>query len=125
MNELERKIGDAAFAGCCTNRAAGQGPTVILAGHFAVFTAGARAHDLLDEPRIIAAHTDMVDFSRESWIAACNVVAQGDAQAGRSPHADSAREAPNLLLLVDDIQFVRPALPDRGAGERQIGRAHV
>jgi len=118
VDELERRIGDAAFARATGGRAAGPGTTVILAGHFAVFTAGARANDLLDEPRTVAAHTDMVDFSRESWIAACNVLARGDALDGRGPRADGGRDPANLLLLVDDIQFVQPALPDRGARER-------
>lgn len=79
-------------------------PTAVLAGHFAVFTAGGRANDLLDHPRALGAHTDMLDFARASWTAACDVI---------SWHG-SAR----LLVLADDIQFVRPALPDRGARER-------
>lgn len=78
--------------------------TVVLAGHFAIFTAGGRARDLLDEPRALAAHTDMIGMARESWVAATDLCAQ---TAGL-----------RLLVLMDDIQFVRPALPDRGARER-------
>ncbi len=78
--------------------------TVVLAGHFAIFTAGGRASDFLDEPLTLAAHTGMIEFARQSWTAACDVV--------------SAMRGPRLLVLVDDIQFVQPALPDRGARER-------
>lgn len=78
--------------------------TAVLAGHFAIFTAGARAHDLLDEPRSLSAHTDMIDMARGSWIAAADLLARVD--------------GPRLLVLMDDIQFVQPALPDRAARER-------
>lgn len=78
--------------------------TVLLAGHFAIFTAGGRAHDLLDERDALADHTQMVGMARDSWRAAAGLCAQ---LAG-----------PRLLVLMDDIQFVHPALPDRGARER-------
>ncbi|MEA3246955.1 MAG: hypothetical protein U9Q74_12435 [Gemmatimonadota bacterium] len=78
--------------------------TVVLAGHFAVYTAGGRASDFLDEPRALAAHTGMIEFARQSWLAGCDAVVS----------APGAR----LLVLADDIQFVHPALPDRGARER-------
>lgn len=78
--------------------------TAVLAGHFAVFTAGGRANDLLDHPRSLGEHTDMLDFARGSWTAACDVIV--------------AHPAARLLVLTDDLQFVRPALPDRGARER-------
>jgi hypothetical protein len=78
--------------------------SVVLAGHFAIFTAGGRASDFLDDPKSLAAHTGMIDFARRSWAAGCDVVA--------------AAPGPRLLVLVDDIQFVQPTLPDRGARER-------
>jgi hypothetical protein len=84
-------------------RGADPASTVVLAGHFAIYTAGGRAADLLDDP-LATQRTDMVEFARQSWIAGCDAVA--------------AAPAMRLLVLVDDIQFVRPALPDRGARER-------
>ena len=83
---------------------ASRADTVVLAGHFAIFTAGGRASDLLDEPRAVAEHTDMVTFARDSWTAACDALGSDRAE--------------QLVVLVDDLQFVRPALPDRGARER-------
>jgi hypothetical protein len=80
--------------------------TVVLAGHFAIFTAGGRATDFLDNASPVAGHTDMVSFTRSTWTAAIDVLSK--------PAFDDAR----LLVLVDDLQFVRPALPDRGARER-------
>jgi hypothetical protein len=78
--------------------------TVVLAGHFAIFTAGGKATDFLDEdPTRMSKHTDMVHFARATWLAGCDAVALTQAK---------------LLVLVDDLQFVRPALPDRGARER-------
>lgn len=85
-------------------RGADPATSVVLAGHFAIYTAGGRASDFLDEPRALAGHTGMIDFARRSWLAGCDAVAT----------APGAR----LLVLVDDIQFVQPALPDRGARER-------
>jgi hypothetical protein len=80
--------------------------TAVLAGHFAIYTAGGKAADFLDDPSPMSAHTDMVGFARSSWTAACEAVAP--AIGGQA----------KLLVLVDDLQFVRPALPDRGARER-------
>lgn len=78
--------------------------TVVLAGHFAIFTAGGKATDFLDEdPSLMSKHTDMVNFARATWLAGCDAVAPTEAK---------------LLVLVDDLQFVQPALPDRGARER-------
>ena len=106
-DDLRRQIEAAVGTGAAPR---GQGEsrdaanTVVLAGHFAVFTAGGRANDLLDEPHAIAEHTDMVGFARSSWGAACDAI---------SPNSSE-----QLLVLTDDIQYVRPALPDRGARER-------
>jgi hypothetical protein len=80
--------------------------TVVLAGHFAIFTAGGSATDFLDNANPVAAHTDMVEFTRSTWTSALEVVARPENLAAR------------LLVLVDDLQYVRPALPDRGARER-------
>jgi hypothetical protein len=78
--------------------------TVVLAGHFAIYTAGGKATDFLDEdPTRVSRHTDMVHFARATWLAGCDAVASTQAK---------------LLVLVDDLQFVQPALPDRGARER-------
>ena len=82
------------------------GETVVLAGHFAIFTAGGTASDFLDGPSTISAHTDMVAFTRSTWSAATEVLSRHEAEGAR------------LLVLIDDLQFVRPALPDRGARER-------
>jgi hypothetical protein len=111
---LRRRIADAtAGAGPGARAGVPASATVILAGHFAVFTAGGRAGDLLDEPRDLSPHTDMVEFTRNSWAAACDVVS-----AVAVKGAAAAVAAPKLLVLMDDIQFVRPALPDREAQER-------
>jgi hypothetical protein len=78
--------------------------TVVLAGHFAIYTAGGKATDFLDDdPARLSKHTDMVNFARATWLAGCDAVASTQAK---------------LLVLVDDLQFVQPALPDRGARER-------
>ncbi len=81
-----------------------RGQTVLLAGHYAIFTAGGQARDFLDEPGAVAAGTDMVAFTRRTL----------DAGADALERVAASR----LLVLVDDIQFVRPGLPDRGARER-------
>jgi hypothetical protein len=84
--------------------------TVVLAGHFAIFTAGGKAFDYLDDAAAdasrVSSYTDMTSFTRSTWTAACDLLAK--------PELADAR----LLVLVDDLQFVRPALPDRGARER-------
>lgn len=75
----------------------------ILAGHFAIFSAGAAASDLLqvNAPPIAGAR-EMLDFTRVTWRAAC--------EAGHTRH--------QLVLLVDDVQFIRPQLNDRSLSER-------
>ncbi|MFI5310514.1 MAG: hypothetical protein ACHQQ3_04740 [Gemmatimonadales bacterium] len=88
-------------------RAASPGTTAVLAGHFAIFTSGGGAVDLLDEG--LTADTgpeELLEFTRFTWDAACEAIA-----------AERERLA-RLLVLVDDIQFVRPALEDRSAAER-------
>ena len=102
---LTDRIGNAIRGSAAANAAGGDGrDTVVLAGHFAIFTAGGKATDFLDEdPARMSKHTDMVNFARATWLAGCDAVASSQAK---------------LLVLVDDLQFVRPALPDRGARER-------
>ena len=86
---------------------AAPGSTAILAGHFAIFTTGGTAVDFLDDARVPpGVPVDLIEFTRVTWTAACEAVA-----AERERHA-------RLVVLVDDIQFVRPALDDRGAAER-------
>jgi hypothetical protein len=81
--------------------------TVLLAGHFAIYTAGGKATDFLDDdPARLSKHTDMVNFARATWLAGCDAIASSNATQAK------------LLVLVDDLQFVQPALPDRGARER-------
>ena len=77
--------------------------TVLLAGHYAIFTAGGRAMDHLDDAGGVHEHTTFVEFSRGSWTAACDL---------------AARAPLRLLVLVDDLQYIRPALTDRGTRER-------
>jgi len=86
------------------------GATAVLAGHFAIFTTGGAAIDLLDDaqvPRNVP--VDFLDFTRLTWTAACEAVAAERASGAR------------LVVLLDDVQFVRPALDDRGAAERLGG----
>lgn len=82
------------------------GDVAVLAGHYAIFTAGATAVDLLDDDTVPAAAVEMVAFTKRTWTAACDAIA--------GPESPVAR----LLVLVDDIQFVRPALSDIAARER-------
>ena len=85
---------------------AGPGETAVLAGHFALYSAGAAAADLLDADHPPAGAGDMLAFTRLTWHAACTALA--------ACASDGAR----LLVLVDDIQWIRPVLADRGAAER-------
>lgn len=81
------------------------GSVALLAGHYAIFTRGADATDALDggDP---TAPPDFLAFTRLTWEAACSAVAaEGNARA-------------RLMVLVDDVLGVRPALADRGAAER-------
>jgi hypothetical protein len=83
-----------------------EGSAVVLAGHFAIFTSGAMASDLLDDEAPPHGATEMLAYTKSTWHAACETLA-----------LDPTRQA-RLLVLVDDIQFVRPVLSDRAAGER-------
>jgi hypothetical protein len=80
--------------------------TAVLAGHFAIFSAGGHAVELLDDaPPAPGGAAAMVEFTRCTWDTACQVAA-GAARPFR------------LVALVDDIQFVRPVNRDRGTAER-------
>jgi hypothetical protein len=81
------------------------GTVAILAGHYAIFTRGSDAIDALDGDSGDAPR-DFLAFTRLTWEAACAAVASQREQRAR------------LMLLVDDVLGVRPALADRGAAER-------
>jgi hypothetical protein len=80
--------------------------TAVLAGHYAVFTGGSTAVDLLDAPETSGGPADMLAFTKFTWNAACEAVGVQRERGTR------------LLVLVDDIQFVIPALDDRRLQER-------
>lgn len=81
--------------------------TVVLAGHYAIFSAGAHAVDFLDGESVPPPPaSEMVAFTRFTWDAACDALA--------SPGARAAR----LLVLVDDMTFVRPMIGDTSVRER-------
>jgi hypothetical protein len=83
------------------------GDVAILAGHYAIFSSGATPVDLLDDAaESPPGAAEMIAFTRQTWRAACEAL-----------EPESSGRA-SLLVLVDDIQFVRPPLEDRGAGER-------
>lgn len=84
------------------------GPEVaLLAGHFAIFSAGSRASDLLaDDAAAPAGAVEMLDFTRFTWDTACDHAAAFPERGFR------------LAVLVDDIQFMRPAIADRSSAER-------
>jgi hypothetical protein len=90
-----------------TEAGSAAGTVAVLAGHFAIFTAGGSALELLDEPESApAGAAEMVEFTRHTWRVACEVAAR-------------LRDQPfRFVALVDDIQFVRPMTKDRGASER-------
>lgn len=82
-------------------------PTVVLAGHYAIFSAGGLAVDFLgndDTPPAAAA--EMIAFTKYTWATACEAL---DGCAG--PNAQ-------LLVLVDDVAFVRPLAGDIAVRER-------
>jgi hypothetical protein len=83
------------------------GTVAVLAGHFAIFSAGGTALELLEEPDAPpAGAAEMVDFTRRTWRLACDVAAL-------------QRDRGFLLVpLVDDIQFIQPMTADRAASER-------
>jgi hypothetical protein len=83
------------------------GDIAVLAGHYAIFSSGATPVDLLDDDAASPqGAAEMIAFTKRTWHAACDAVA-----------LEPARRA-SLLVLVDDIQFVRPTLEDRAAAER-------
>jgi hypothetical protein len=87
--------------------ASASGTVAVLAGHFAIFSAGGTARDLLDDGDAAPAGAgEMIEFTRRTWAAACEVAAR---------HRD--REF-LFVPLVDDIQFLRPMTTDRSASER-------
>lgn len=94
-------------------RDAAPGSVALLAGHYAIFTAGGAATDLLDtDPPPAGAPHDLLAFTRLTWRVACEAVAA-------EPLADA-----KLLVLVDDIQGVQPQIAEREQRER-LGAALV
>ena len=88
-----------------SNAAAGE--VAVLAGHYAIFSSGAAAVDLLADGAVRPRGAgEMTAFTAFTWSAAVNAIA--------GPAASRAR----LVVLVDDVQFVRPSLEDRAAAER-------
>jgi hypothetical protein len=81
------------------------GSVALMAGHYAIFTQGGDATDALDGDEPMAPR-DLLAFTRCTWEAACGAV------TSRRAHR------PRLMLLVDDVLGVRPALTDRAAAER-------
>lgn len=81
--------------------------TVVLAGHYAIFSAGANAADFLhrDEEHSPSV-AEMLAFTKYTWTTACEAVG-----AERERHA-------RLLVLVDDVTFVRPVVSDTRVREQ-------
>jgi hypothetical protein len=86
------------------------GDVAVLAGHFAIFSAGGAASDLLDARESApAGAAEMLAFTRLTWDVACKL-------------AMSHPDRPFATVpLVDDIQFVRPLTADRPTAERLAG----
>jgi hypothetical protein len=82
------------------------GHTAVLAGHYAIFTGGAAAVDMLDRREPTGGPAEMLQFTKFTWRVACQAVA-----AQRKHRAQ-------LLVLVDDVQFVIPMVEDRRSQER-------
>lgn len=83
----------------------------ILAGHYAIFTGGADATEGLDDgddspAGVGVAPADLVAFTRRTWQAGCDAVVSRPDRGAR------------LMVLVDDVHGVRPALADRSTAER-------
>jgi hypothetical protein len=81
--------------------------TVILAGHYSIFSAGGHAVDFLgadDNPPAAAA--EMIAFTRYTWATACEALANNGATRAQ------------LLVLLDDVAFVRPLAGDVSVRER-------
>jgi hypothetical protein len=81
--------------------------TVVLAGHYAIFSAGANAVDYLHRDEEHSAPiAEMLAFSKYTWKTACEAVA-----SQRELHA-------RLLVLVDDVTFIRPVIGDTHVREQ-------
>jgi hypothetical protein len=79
----------------------------VLAGHFAIFSAGAAPADLLDPDAVVpSGAAAMLAFTRLSWQLACDAAAAANSGQFR------------LVVMVDDIQFVRPVNSERSMTER-------
>src|SRR5256885_4177219 len=87
-----------------TELAATSEPTAVLAGHFAIFSGGAGAKDFLSDEQSPLAAAEMIAFTKFTWELACNAVA--------------ASRAAQLLVLVDDLTFVRPLLGETRVREK-------
>ncbi|MES1259862.1 MAG: hypothetical protein ABUL71_04640 [Gemmatimonadota bacterium] len=89
------------------NETASRGDDVaVLAGHFAIMSAGNAAIDGLGDLPPPAGAAGMVEFTRATWRLACETAASNPALRFR------------MVVLVDDIQMVRPLVADRGSAER-------
>jgi hypothetical protein len=104
LGQLESFLGDEITASPA-------GSVALMAGHYAIFTQGADATDALDTHDPVAP-SDLLAFTRRTWETACDAVASRRERRAR------------LMLLVDDVLGVRPALTDRAAAER-LGAALV
>jgi len=85
----------------------GGSDVAVFGGHFAIFSAGATATDLLDDATTIPdGAEEMLEFTRLTWRWLC----------------DAARANPTsqfrAVVMADDIQFVRPITQDRAVAER-------
>ena len=86
--------------------ATGGSEAAVLAGHFAIMSAGNAAIDGLDDVPPPSGAASMVEFTRDTWRVACETAAHNPALDFR------------MVVLVDDIQFVRPLVADRSNAER-------
>jgi len=81
--------------------------TAVLAGHYAIFSAGGTAVDFLNgDDAHPAASAEMIAFTKFSWSTACDALAADDRRRAR------------LLVLVDDVTFMRPLAGDTHIRER-------
>jgi hypothetical protein len=84
--------------------AASSEPTVVLAGHFAIFSGGAGAKDFLSDDQSPLPAAEMIAFTKFTWELACGAI-------GASSNA-------KLLVLLDDLTFVRPLLGETRVREK-------
>lgn len=78
--------------------------TVVLAGHYAIFSGGANATDFLNGTQAPLAAAEMIAFTKFTWEMACAALA--------------GTNSAQLLVLVDDVTFVRPLLGDTRVREK-------